>query len=99
MFRIDGPGNVANMWVEKDPGMGIPGTTFTSDFQNAIQEEIAGVVEGAGITLSKPDNGQLLAAILALGGALENKALNGLFEIWGPSVVPLAAPAVQQFVG
>lgn len=85
MHRIDGPGHVGNQWVEKDPGLGIPGTTFTSDFQNTVQEELAGVVEGAGITLSKPDNSQLLAAILALGGAVENKIVNGLFEIWGPS--------------
>lgn len=73
------------MWVEKDPGMGIPGTTFTSDFQNTIQEELAGVVEGAGIVLSKANDTQLLAAILALGGAAENKVLNGLMEIWGPA--------------
>ena len=85
MHRIDGPGHVANQWVEKDPGGGIPGTTFTSDFQNAVQEELAGVIEGAGISLSKPDNAQLFAAILSLGGAAENAVLNGLFDFWQPT--------------
>ncbi len=68
MHRIDGPGHVGNQWVEKDPGMGVPGTTFTDDFQNTIQEELANVVEAAGITLSKADDAQLLDAIPIIAG-------------------------------
>lgn len=64
MHRIDGPGaTITNQFTEGDPGSSIPATVVTADWLNALQEEIAGVIEGAGDTLDKPDNGQLLAAI------------------------------------
>lgn len=87
MHRVDGPGNDSGSFVEKDPQMGIAGTTITADIMNAFQEEIAGVIEGSGASLNKPDNGQLLAAILTLGGAAENAILNGLMEFWQASGV------------
>ena len=41
----------------------IPATLITPDWLNTVQEEIAGVVEGAGLTLDPEDNTQLLKAI------------------------------------
>ena len=67
MHRIDGaaaaPGGV---FTEGDPNVGTPATVVTDDWLNAVQEEIAGVIEGSGSALSKPSNAQLLVAILAL---------------------------------
>lgn len=51
-----------------DPGGGVPATTVQAEWLNRVQEEIAGVVEGAGLTLNGANNGQLLAAIQALNG-------------------------------
>ena len=39
-------------------------TYFTPEWANALQEEIAGVIEGLGLTLNKTDNGQLLAVLV-----------------------------------
>lgn len=70
MHRIDGPGaTITNQFTEGDPGASVPATVVTGDWLNAVQEEIAGVIEGAGDTLDKPDNGQLLAAIQAIASA------------------------------
>jgi microcystin-dependent protein len=67
MHRIDGPGaTIDGRFTEGDPTAGIPATTVTGAWLNAVQEEIAGVVEAAGDTLEKADNGQLAAAISAL---------------------------------
>lgn len=67
MHRIDGPGATqAGQFTEGDPTQGVPATTVTGAWLNALQEEVAGVIEGAGMALDKPDNAQLRAAILAL---------------------------------
>lgn len=47
-----------------DPGTFVPPTDLTADFFNALQEEIASIVESYGNTaLSKPSNGQVLIAL------------------------------------
>jgi len=67
MHRIDGAGaTIDNLFTEGDPTTGVPATTVTGAWLNAIQEEIAHVVETAGLTLAKLDNTQLHAAIVAL---------------------------------
>jgi microcystin-dependent protein len=67
MHRIDGPGALpGGQWTEGNPGSGVPATQVTAAWLQAVQEEIAGVVEGAGIALSKPSNAQLLAALTVL---------------------------------
>lgn len=48
-------------------------TYFTPEWANALQEEIAGVIEGLSLTLDKSDNGQLLAALVQQFG--EKKVL------------------------
>lgn len=63
MHRIDTPGSSGGTFVSGNPFAGIEGTILGPDWLNAVQEEIAGPVESAGITLSKQDNGQLERAI------------------------------------
>lgn len=43
-------------------------TQMSPDWLNAVQEEICGVIEAAGLTLSKTSNAQLLAALKVLAG-------------------------------
>ena len=67
MHRIDGPGaTVDKKFTEGNPGTGTPATNVTADWANAIQEEVAHVIEQAGITLNKAVNTQLYTAIQAL---------------------------------
>lgn len=61
MHRIDGAGHVAGMFTEGVPGV-TPATQITDDWLNAVQEEIANVVETHEF-LAKGDNTQLLNAI------------------------------------
>lgn len=42
------------------------GTKFNAEWCNAVQEEIAGFIEAAGLQLDVNDNGQLVAALLAM---------------------------------
>lgn len=71
MHRVDGPGATpTNGFTEGSPSTGVPATTVTADIMNALQEEIASVIEqGAGLVLNKPDNTQLLQAILSLASS------------------------------
>lgn len=67
MHRIDAPGATPdNRFTEGDPSQGIEATDVSADFLNAVQEEIASVIEGAGITLNKASNSQLLLALQSL---------------------------------
>lgn len=82
MHRIDGPGaTVDNLFTEGDPLTATPATVVTAAWLNALQEEMAGVVEGAGETLDKEDNAQLLAAIQALIDATVAPAAAGTGDI------------------
>lgn len=69
MHRIDGPAaGPGGVFIEGDPALGTPSTVVTDDWANAVQEEICGVIEGAGLPLNKFSNAQLLAALTALIG-------------------------------
>lgn len=69
MHRIDGPGATTDkLFTEGDPASGIPATTVTGNWLNAVQEEIANAIEEAGLVLDKPDNTQLAEAIYILAG-------------------------------
>jgi len=64
MHRTDGADNVNNRFTDN-----IPGTVVGASWLNAVQEEIVGVIEGAGMSLnsSSADSAdQLLAAINSL---------------------------------
>lgn len=64
MHRIDGPGaTIDNLFTEGDPASGVPATTVTGNWLNAVQEEIANAVEDSGLVLDKPTNDQLAQAI------------------------------------
>lgn len=70
MHRIDGPAAApGGVFTEGDPAVGTPATVVTDDWLNAVQEEIAAVIEGGGVALSKPSNDQLLLAVKALADA------------------------------
>lgn len=66
MFRTDADGNVGNQYVEANPSIGQPPTLISADWLNAVQEELAGMVEASGTTLVKNTNNQLAAALLLL---------------------------------
>jgi hypothetical protein len=67
MHRIDGPGALpGGHFTEGDPTVGTVATIVTMSWAEAVQEEIAGVIEGADMALAKPNNAQLLAAVRKL---------------------------------
>lgn len=75
MHRIDDPTAVPTLPAPRPPGTpgfftgGSPGssgfaaTIVRYEFMNAVQEEIAGIILAAQLTLDKTNNGQLLAAL------------------------------------
>lgn len=86
MHKIDGPGHASNLFTAGSaaPPVVQP-TEITADWLNAVQTELVNVVQGAGLALDKPDNGQLLSAILILLGpspGFSNYVINGGFEMW-----------------
>jgi hypothetical protein len=71
MQRIAGPGALpGNIWSDGNPFTvpPTPGTVVTAAFMQALQEEIATLIEATGRTLSTTDNTQLRAAILDMIG-------------------------------
>lgn len=83
MHRIDGPGHLLNQWTQGDPVTGVEPTEVTADYMNAVQEEIAAVIEATGASLNKADNAQLFQAIsLGLVNPWANRLLNPQFEFW-----------------
>jgi hypothetical protein len=67
MQRTDGDNNIAGEFA--DPSGGTPGTRVMAKWLNAVQEEIAGVVEAAGLTLDEADNGQLQTVLARITAA------------------------------
>ncbi|MGM7973337.1 phage tail protein, partial [Yersinia enterocolitica] len=70
MHRIDTPtaqvdkfGAGKNGFTRGNPQTGVPSTALDDDYFDAVQEELAGVVEAAGFALNKANRAQLLAAI------------------------------------
>lgn len=73
MKRIDTATKVADLfgagkhgWRNSNLGLAIAATDFNADWTNHVQEEIANVVEGAGLVLNGADYTQLLQAIRLL---------------------------------
>lgn len=85
MHRTDGPNNSSGMFVDKVPGVS-PGTIVEEAWLNAVQEEIAQVIEGAGASLAASgaadtSKNQLLLALQSLLGQ-QNLVINGRFDLW-----------------
>ncbi|WP_414617217.1 gp53-like domain-containing protein [Yersinia intermedia] len=73
MHRIDTPtaqvdkfGSGKNGFTRGNPQTGVPATAFDDDYFDAVQEELAGIVEAAGINLNKTNRAQVLAALKKL---------------------------------
>lgn len=63
MHRINSP---TGRFVNKDPDHSIHATKLNAEWFNSVQEEVAAVIESAGIALDDDDDAQLLAAIKIL---------------------------------
>lgn len=73
MHRIDTPtaqkdkfGAGKNGFTAGSPQTGTPATDLDNDYFDMLQEELAGVVEAAGVNLDKSKHNQLLTALKAL---------------------------------
>ncbi|CNC79856.1 MULTISPECIES: hypothetical protein [Yersinia] len=102
MHRIDTPtaqvdkfGAGKNGFTRGNPQTGGPATALDDDYFDAVQEELAGLVEAAGITLKKTDRAQVLAAIKLLIGSETNtkylKVASNLAEIKAAGVTAVSA--------
>lgn len=78
MQRIDNSGAVASLPAAQpagtpgyfgrgNPGLGLLATPLSADWANMVQEELMGIVLAAGITPSKTDLAQVLAALRSTG--------------------------------
>ncbi|MFL1552512.1 hypothetical protein ACI77I_26085 [Pseudomonas sp. D47] len=71
MHRNDHPTAIKGLHQKGNPATNAPATVVTDALMNALQEEIAHVIEGMGFELDKANNTQLLAAIRQIiGGTL-----------------------------
>jgi len=74
MHRTEGDNNISNLFTN-----GPPGAVVNAEWLNSVQEEIAGVVEGAGLTVQTKATdkySQLLAAIQQLTNAGYDAVIN-----------------------
>lgn len=89
--RIDSVGcTTDNKFTSGNPREGQPATIVTPDWLNAVQEEIAGVIEGQGITLNKQDNTQLATAV--------TKVVNDKFQLIDSKFPVLSAQDVGKLI-
>jgi len=71
MYRTDAPNaTAAGLYRQGNPFASIGGTEVLARWLNAVQEEIAGVIESEGIVLDADDTSQLRQAIAARVDAL-----------------------------
>lgn len=102
MHRIDGataaaalpaPGAVVGTpgyFTDGDPTTQTPPTTMSFDWANSVQEELAHVVETAGVALDKASNTQLLAALSVLFVAQGGVGGSGVIIGASQASIPLA---------
>lgn len=88
MHRIDTPTATSdNRFTEGDPTIPVAATVVSADWLNAVQEELAAVIAGAGLELDKADNAQLWQAIsraiTAAQPGLATTTAPGLVQIGG----------------
>lgn len=88
MHRIDtATATPDNRFTEGDPTIPVAATVVSADWLNAVQEELAAVITGAGLELDKADNAQLRQAIsqaiTAAKPGLATTKTPGLVQIGG----------------
>jgi len=85
MNRTTATGSVDGQYVDDNPGLGVTGTLLIAADRNAIQEELVGAIEAAGLTPSASDNAQVTAAIkiLALAEVTAARILERLKTVDG----------------
>lgn len=88
MHRIDTPTATPDKrFTEGDPTIPVAATVVSADWLNAVQEELAAVITGAGLELDKADNAQLWQAIsraiTAAQPGLATTTAPGLVQIGG----------------
>lgn len=66
MKRTEAPGNVDNLYVDRNLQMGTAGTTLMAEDRNNIQEEICNPILTGGAALDGDDQHQLEKSIIAL---------------------------------
>ena len=71
MHRIDGLDHVANLFSDVAPA-----TVITDDWLNAVQEELALLLEGMGVALVKGTNNQLRSALVDGAGVTVTPGTN-----------------------
>lgn len=93
MFLTDGPNNTTTRptpsavgiqgWFQSgNPALGQAGTVITTDWCNAVQDEIGTLATANGAALSKANSQQALAALNGRGvGGMRNRLLNPMMEI------------------
>lgn len=91
MHRIDTPsrqkdkfGAGKDGFTGGDPQTGTQATQVSADILDAIQEEIAAVIEDSGATLNKSKNNQLVTAIKSIirsAAMLATETVNGVIKI------------------
>ncbi|MEQ5769996.1 hypothetical protein NFH98_20710 [Halomonas sp. H33-56] len=93
MHKIESPGATQDSrFTEGDPSSGVPATELSAAFMNAVMDEIANVIQEAGLTLKTAGTetgDQLLAALQSLGmggyaSAAEAQALTSLVKVLTP---------------
>lgn len=68
MHLIDAAGHLDHQFTDGNPVTGVLATVVDAAWLNSVQNELANVVQGAGLALDPEDDAQLLAAIATLTG-------------------------------
>lgn len=92
MHRIDtSTATPDNKFTEGDPAVPVPATTVSADWLNAVQEELAAAITGAGLKLNKSDNTQLWQAV--------SKAISTTVDQVRPGLATEDTPGLVQIGG
>ena len=104
MHRIDTPNKAVDLfgagkpgWRDGNKAAGINPTEFNAAMMNTIQEEIAGIIEFAGLALDSANNAQMLLAIEKL---IEARSGNYALDTGVANAYVIAlSPAIAAYAG
>lgn len=86
--QVDKFGSGKNGFTGGNPQTGVLPTALDADYFDTLQEELAGVIEAAGLTLKKGNNSQLIAAIRALALISSGAPAIGIPFYWPSTAMP-----------